>query len=212
MAATPSAEGIDLASFQGKPDWSKVAGAGIGFAIAKRSQGVRYLNPTYDFDRVGAVSHKLRFGAYHFAEAGHGHSGHAEAAHFLTRLHAEPWHLLPTLDLEEVGSEGATPPQLEAFAVDFGLYVTRQLGVSRLILYTDRNMLEHRVRVTQRLRQLYLLWLADLSPAPHHPAGWSLVLWQYGWHGRVPGVAGQVDRDRALVPLDHLTIEHYANR
>lgn len=201
--------GVDLASFQGKPDWQKVANAGIKFAIAKRSQGVSYLNPTYDYDRTGAVSNKIVFGGYHFAEAAR-HSGAAEAAHFLSRLHAQQWHLIPTLDLEETGSEGASKARLEQFAIDFGNTVKRQLGIRHLLLYTDRNMLTYRIKITPRLQAMYLLWLADLSRTMHHPAGWRTVLWQFDWYGHVPGIVGQVDRDRALVPLDTLTMKAHS--
>lgn len=200
-----TALGIDLASFQGEPDWQRVKGAGVRFAYAKASQGVNYVNPTYDPDRTGAVSHKIAFGGYHFAEARH-NDPVAEADHFLSVLKPQPWHLLPCLDLEETGSEGAPPEALEEFAYRFGKHVCDRLKLRCLVLYTDRNMLEHRIKTTARLQKLYRLWLADLSSSPHPPAGWTLDLWQFNWHGHIPGIVGEVDLDRALVPLPSLTL------
>ncbi len=199
--------GVDLASYQGKPDYAKVAKAGYHFSIAKRSEGTAYLNATYDYNRTGAIAAKLAFGGYHFARASHG-DAKEQADYFLARLTLKPWHLLPTLDLEEEGSEYVSNRALADFAQRFGKRVCAEIGTTRLILYTDRNMLENRGLNVARLKSLYLLWLADLTLGPPRPpAGWTTVLHQFDWYGHVPGIAGNVDRDRALVPLDSLTVK-----
>lgn len=198
--------GVDLSSFQGRPDWQRVKRAGIGFAYAKATQGTSYANPTYDYDREGAVQHGLAFGGYHFAEATRS-SGAAEAGWFLQHLRPQPWHLLPVLDLEETGSEGVPGSTLERFALAFAARVCRKLELGRMVLYTDRNMLEHRGLNTPAMRARFLLWLADLSAQPHSPPGWRTVLWQNNWHRTVPGIVGEVDGDVALVELKSLTID-----
>ncbi len=202
-----TALGIDIASFQGSPNFKDVKAAGYRFVYAKSTQGTHYLSPEYRAQREGAVQAQLYFGTYHYAEAKHANPL-GEAAHFLASSHFEPYHLVPFLDLEEVGSEGASPTTLEDYAFRWGDYVRKHLGVKRLVLYADLNMLRYRVKVTARLRQLYLLDVAypTTGPAPKVP-GWDLAFHQFDWHGHVPGVSGGVDRDRALVDLHALTID-----
>lgn len=202
-----TAIGVDIASYQGRPNWEQVKAAGYSFCWGKATQGTSYVNPEAVAQREGAVQAHIAFGHYHFAEARNANPI-GEAQHFLNNVHAHPWHLVPFLDLEELGSEGASPKQIEDYAYRWGNEVRHALGVKNLVLYTDLNMLRNRIRVTQRLRNLYLLDLAfwTKGPPPKVP-GWRLVVHQFDDKGHVPGISGLVDRDRCLVPLQSLTID-----
>lgn len=132
-----------------------------------------------------------------------------QAQLFLSHSNIKEWHLLPFLDVEEIGSEGASPTEIEETAYEWGLNVAKFLKVKRLILYTDLNMLRYRIKVTRRLQRLYMLDLAfwSLGPPPNL-RGWDLVMQQYDTARGVPGIVGPVDKDKLFVPMDSLTIKH----
>lgn len=198
--------GVDIASFQGLPDWRQVHKEGYRFAYVKTTQWPHYVNPDAGRQRVGAFQAGFTVGNYCYAVAKYGDPV-GQAQFFLSRSGIQPWHLVPFLDLEEAGSEGVSPKHLEQFAYEWAVQVTGFLGIKKVVLYTDLNMLRNRVLVTPRLRRLFLLDLADwtLGPPPKVP-GWDLAFHQFDTSHGVPGFDGPVDRMRALIPLSELTI------
>lgn len=204
---TTFALGVDVASFQGKPNWKEAHKAGYRFAYVKTTQSPGYVNPLAKDQRHGAYEAGFAIGNYCYGVAKIGDPV-AQAHYFLSQSDIRPWHLLPFLDLEEIGSEGVKPRDLEHFAYTWALEVTRFFKIPFVILYTDLNMLRNRVYQSRRLRNIFLLDVADwtLGPAPKVP-GWRVVLHQFDTAHNVPGFAANVDRDRALVPLDHLHID-----
>lgn len=77
-------KGVDTDHYIGAIDAVKVKGAGIGFLIAKATQGVLFVDPqfsrTWDSCKLAGLTH----GAYHFFEARA--DGAAQAKHFLDTL------------------------------------------------------------------------------------------------------------------------------
>ena len=199
--------GVDIASFQGSPDWAKTHDAGYRFAYVKTTQYPHYTNPLALEQRHGAFQAGLSVGNYCYAVARLG-APRAQALLFLNRSDIKAYHLLPFLDLEEIGSEGVSARNLEAFAYEWGKVVTEQLGIPFVILYTDLNMLRNRIYQSARLRKMFLLDVADwtLGPPPKVP-GWRVVMHQFRTNRVVPGFSGNCDEDRSLVPLDHLHID-----
>jgi len=206
--ANPTAYGVDIASFQGAPDWEKVKAHGFIFAYVKTTEFPHYVNPLAMEQRVSAFKAGLAVGNYCYAQARLGR-GVDQAAFFLAKSTIEGWHLIPFLDVEESGSEGAKPSEIEQFCVDWANTVCAALKIKRVMLYTDQNMLRNRIKVTKRLQQLFVLDLADwtLGPPPKL-RGWDIVCQQYDTSRGVPGIVGPVDKDRLYVPLDSLKIEH----
>lgn len=198
--------GVDIASFQGLPDWQKVSEAGYRFAYVKTTQYPRYVNPFGAQQRREAFHAGFLVGNYCYGVASQGHAS-AQAEMFLAHSLIEPWHLVPFLDLEESGSEGVSPKHLEAFAYEWATVVTGALNIKRCVLYSDLNMLRNRVLVTPRLRRIFMLDLADwtLGPPPK-VRGWDLAFHQFDTSHGVPGFNGPVDRMRALIPLGELTV------
>ena len=59
--------GIDVSRHQGTIDWAQVAASGQRFVLAKATEGLLTVDPTYATNRAGAMAAGLEFGAYHFA-------------------------------------------------------------------------------------------------------------------------------------------------
>lgn len=204
--------GVDISSFQGVPDWAQVFKAGYRFAYVKTTQYPGYVNPYAIKQREEAFRHKFVVGNYCYGVATLG-DALPQAHFFLSRSDIRPWHLAPFLDIEEVGSKGASPRELESFAYWWGVAVTGFLRIPYCILYTDLNMLHNRILQTRRLRDLFLLDIAYWTngPAPKVP-GWRVVFHQYNTSKGIPGFHGSVDHMRALVPLESLTIANLQTR
>jgi lysozyme len=188
-----SPKGLDLASYQGYPNWAAVAASGIAFAITKATEGVDYLNPTFAHNWAGMRANNVIRGAYHFGRPSL-NGAVAEADHFADQVLAAGFEAgdLAVLDLEDTNAVG----DLGDWTLDWLERATVRLGVKPLLYtgawYSGPHQLE-----SYPLLAEYGLWLAAYQgsmPAP--PSPWPVVaIWQYTDTGQVPGIAGNVDLD-----------------
>lgn len=208
--AAPDAtiRGIDVASWQGQPDWRLVAAAGIRFAITKATEGVGYLNPTFARNWLEILAAGMQRGAYHFAEPDVNRP-EDEADYFLANVHRVGGLAagdMLALDLED--KEGSLGQMSEgavaAWALAWLRYVERQTGVVPL-LYTGAYVIsEH--GLTDPAFARYPLWLASYREAPPPaPAPWSgIAIWQHSDKGSMQGIVGNVDLNRFLGTAEQL--------
>lgn len=98
--------GVDVASYQGNPNWPSVYAAGIRFGFSKTTESTNYVNPTWGHNRAGmlGLGDKFLGGAYHFL---HGGSGAAQARYFLSKA-GDVSQLAVALDVEASGADAAT--------------------------------------------------------------------------------------------------------
>jgi GH25 family lysozyme M1 (1,4-beta-N-acetylmuramidase) len=192
--------GIDVSRHQGTIDWAQVAASGQRFVIAKATEGLLSVDPTYATDRAGAMAAGLVFGAYHFARPDlHPNDPMGEADHFVDTAQLGPGNIVPVLDLERSGD--LTQAQLTAWILAWLGEVTARTGV-RPMVYTSPNGWANRTGDTTAVADAgyTLLWIANwFVSQPTVPAnewqgnGW--VFWQYSNCGTVPGIQGCVDLD-----------------
>jgi len=197
VGATP---GIDVSHHQGTIDWAQVAASGQRFVIAKATEGLFSVDPTYATNRAGAMAAGLVFGAYHFARPDlHPNDPTGEADHFVDTAQLGPGNIVPVLDLERSGD--LTQAQLTAWILAWLGEVTARTGV-RPMVYTSPNGWANRTGDTTAVADAgySLLWIAHWFVAePTVPAndwqgnGWAF--WQYSNCGTVPGISGCVDLD-----------------
>src|SRR5262249_5104026 len=83
-AGSSTLEGVDVSHWDGAIDWSKVAGSGRAFAIAKATEGTSFLDPQFHTNWTGMKSAGLVRGAYHFFRPAD--SGVAQADWFLSSV------------------------------------------------------------------------------------------------------------------------------
>jgi GH25 family lysozyme M1 (1,4-beta-N-acetylmuramidase) len=192
--------GIDVSRHQGTIDWAQVAASGQRFVIAKATEGLLSVDPTYATNRAGAMAAGLVFGAYHFARPDlHPTDPIGEADHFVDTAQLGPGNIVPVLDLERSGD--LTQAQLTAWILAWLGEVTARTGV-RPMVYTSPNGWANRTGDTTAVADAgyTLLWIAHwFVSAPTVPAndwqgnGWAF--WQYSNCGTVPGIDGCVDLD-----------------
>ncbi|MDE2509678.1 MAG: hypothetical protein KGL74_01030, partial [Elusimicrobia bacterium] len=140
----------------------------------------------------GASSAGLLRGAYHFYNFCKG--GDEQAANFVSVVPPDADALPMTIDLEESSSCKKMPAKA-AFRKGLDAFVQKIRAVygHRPVLYVNYSIYQ---KYFQGENDAYKLWIADTShAAPALPDGSSWAMWQYGWHGQVAGIPGEVDLD-----------------
>ncbi|HEX6116113.1 MAG TPA: DUF3089 domain-containing protein [Solirubrobacterales bacterium] len=221
-ARTP---GIDVSRFQGRINWEQVATDDVEFAFVQASRGSgddctvassecgadRFYDRNYRRARLAGI----RVGPYHRTFTG-GESprgiradAREEANVFLEEVGGElrPNDLPPVLDVETPFND-LRGSALRRWIRTWLEKVEDELGV-RPLIYTNASSWSATGDTTRFAERGYRLWVANFDVArPRVPAenwggfGWSI--WQYTSSGSVNGIAGNVDRNHARVPLDDL--------
>jgi lysozyme len=188
---TPTAvlEGIDVSSWQGKPDWAAVAAAGYAFGIVKATEGLDYINPDFLYDWNGMRGAGMVRGSYHWGDPTQ--SADQQARFFLDTTGP----LLPGDMLMLDGEEG--DGDVGAWALAFLQALEARAGFIPLC-YTGRWFSDpHGFPQHPELARYPLVAAAyqDTEPAPIPP--WTkITIWQRSSTGTVPGIIGNVDLDR----------------
>jgi GH25 family lysozyme M1 (1,4-beta-N-acetylmuramidase) len=184
-------QGIDVSNNQGKIDWTLAGDAGYEFAFIKRSEGTDFVDQFFDANWKGAKDNGLVRGAYHFGRASV-NSGHTEAKFFVDLV--KDWQTgdIAILDLED--DKVPAGAGLADYTVDFCETVRSLIGFAPMIYTGTYYLTDHGMIGDARLGG-YGLWLAAYQTTPPPaPAPWDFwAVWQYNDHGRVPGIAGDVD-------------------
>lgn len=199
-------EGIDISNAQpANIDWQAVKAVGITFMYAKASEGTHYVDPKFTHHVAGARAAGLLAGAYHYLRVRPGQPQDADqqADGFCDAYLKAGCELLPMLDCEPTGNNGATPNEWLAAIRMFVAKVQQRLGCDPL-LYTYPGFWGTLGRAVETPDMAALkLWIAHYTTAPQPivPAPWkSWTAWQYaadaGVIGVVNGVPGHVDRDK----------------
>jgi lysozyme len=200
IAGQTFVRGIDISHYQGDVDLAAAMGDGVGFVIAKATDGQTYVDDHYAGFMAQADALNLPFGAYHFARPDKTPSDAVlEADHFVQAAQLGGAHLMPVLDLETSGGLGVR--KLRAWVKSWLAEVTSQLGV-KPIIYTTPNFWKNNMGGKRWFADNgYRLWIAHWGvDQPRVPAtnwggqGWTL--WQYSSCGSVAGIDGCVDLDR----------------
>ena len=190
---------VDISSNNGPIDWPTVAAHLLAKdpdagAIVKVSEGTNYVNTLLHQQRWGAHAASLKpVGLYHFGRPS-ANSGRAEAEFFLKAIGDDGGILrgeFLCLDLED----DKVPPDapLQAYVDDFRGIVTRALGI-RVIVYSGAYYLgPHNVKVNP---SDYWCAAPDATTPP------ECAIWQYSWHGQIPGISNPVDLDYLITPID----------
>lgn len=184
--------GVDISHYEGGIAWDQVKLAGLSFVYMKATEGGDFVDEKFADNWRGATSAGLVKGAYHFYNFCKG--GAEQAANFVATVPAEADALPMTIDLEE-SAACRKMPKKAAFRADLAAFVEKvRAAYGRTpVLYVNYSIY---AKYFQGESDAYKLWIADTShAAPALPDGSAWTMWQYGWHGRVAGIPGEVDLD-----------------
>ncbi|HXG79785.1 MAG TPA: GH25 family lysozyme [Methyloceanibacter sp.] len=188
-------QGIDVSYWQGDIDWTKVREAGIHFAFIKATEGGDHLDPKFAENWEAAKRAGIARGAYHFMYWCR--PAHEQALWFMLNVPPDADALPPVLDVEWNHQSKTCPktiPRDKALAkIKVLLEAMQAYTGKRPIIYTDPKF--HREVLEGEFRE-YHFWLRSVAATPETVyRGRNWAFWQFTTTGRVPGVAGPVDRN-----------------
>ncbi|WP_395463477.1 glycoside hydrolase family 25 protein [Wolbachia endosymbiont of Cantharis cryptica] len=189
---------VDLSHWEQSVDFKLAKEDGILGIMHKATQGLKYVDPTYEERRKAAEEEGLLWGAYHFAVR---EEGKDQAEHFL-KVVGNDSQVLLALDIEENRGDNITPKQAEDFVNEIHK-ITGRLPLVYGSAYFLKDF------ATPTLTK-FPLWIARWGESPMLPKGWNdWVLWQYtdGQTGPEPhsvkGI-GPCDRNKFNGTLEEL--------
>jgi GH25 family lysozyme M1 (1,4-beta-N-acetylmuramidase) len=190
---------IDVSHHNGAIDWPAVAGAGIALAFIKATQGVGFVDPAFERNRIAALNAGVLAVPYHFLDTS---DPDHQAEHFLAVTDLGKGQRA-MLDWETAATVSAVVAIGRAFADRAGRDPVIYYGFAQL---TQANpdlsrwplMLPEYPRGTAPGHYLRLVQRPPRLP-PGRPSAWSGGERPYDFHqytpaGRVAGVATPVDR------------------
>lgn len=204
-------EGIDVSSWQGNIDWSKVKSTETKFAYIKATEGATYTNPNFHRDWQEAKAHGITRGAYHFLSPTS--EVKDQVANFARSVGALAiGDLPPALDIEGDKWHSVSPDDKWHFLSSWLAEAERQFLIAPIVyigFYFARDAFQTAKR--PELRR-YHLWVPNYNPVPEPmiPEPWDKwTFWQFTDKSNVDGIPGHVDRNRfdgSLSDLMQLTV------
>lgn len=198
-------KGIDVSTYQGYPDWSRVRADGVEFAIIKASQGRAESSDSYLFrdskfvyNITNANAEGIRCGVYHYFTAQTAAECDREAEFFLSQI--EPYRekitLYAAVDVESVYLQGLSKTVLTDLVSRF--CGTVEAAGYKPIVYTNPDWLLNRLEWLGDCDLWLALWRSKLLK----PSGYERMrIWQWG-ASAVDGIAGKVDSNIGYFEAD----------
>lgn len=188
-----SIRGIDVSSYQKKPNWAEVAASGVTFAIIRilKSSG---MDGSFEHNYAGCVANGILKGVYRFSYAMSVEEAKKEAEEVLQALAGRHLDLGVWLDLEWKSQRALGAAKVKEIAKAW-MQVIRDGGYECNI-YCNHDWYKN---VCGGLDAKY--WVARYPAEDNGTMKESLkpdvgeAIWQFSSKGRVPGISGNVDMD-----------------
>lgn len=188
-----SMKGIDVSSYQKKPDWAKVKKSGVRFAIL-RIMNSKGKDTSFEHNYKGCQAEGIPVGVYRFSYALSEAQARAEAEAVLKELAGRDLEMGVWLDLEWSKQRALGKRKVKKIAEAF-MKVIRKGGYECGI-YCNRDWY---INVCGGLNAKY--WIARYPAVDDGTLKSGLkprlgeAGWQYSSKGKVSGIAGNVDLD-----------------
>lgn len=187
-------KGIDVSSYQGKPDWAKVAKVGYKFAILRIHQKTG-VDGSFEYNYKGCKSNGILIGGYKYSYALTPAQAIDEAEDVIAALNGRGLDFPVFYDLEWPNQRKLGKQAIENIAVSFLIRI-KKAGY-KVGIYCNLDWYNN--VLSDALKQ-YDCWIARYPADDNGSAQERLrpsvgVGWQYSSKGKVPGINGTVDRN-----------------
>lgn len=187
-------KGIDVSSWQGKPDWPKVSNSGVKFAILRIHQKSG-TDASFEHNYKGCKSNGILIGGYKYSYALTSAQAIEEAENVISVLGGRGLDFPVFYDLEWAQQRSLGKQAIENIAVAF-LTRIKKAGY-KVGIYCNLDWYNN--VLTDALKQ-YDCWIARYPANDNGSVQERLrpnvgVGWQYSSKGKVPGISGNVDMD-----------------
>lgn len=187
-------KGIDVSSYQGKPDWAKVAKSGIKFAILRVHQRTG-IDSSFEYNYKGCKGNGILIGGYKYSYALTPAQAINEAEDVIAALNGRGLDFPVFYDLEWTNQRKLGSQAIENIAVSF-LNRIKKAGYE-VGIYCNLDWYNNVLSDT--LKQ-YDCWIARYPASNNGTLHERLrpdfgVGWQYSSKATIPGISGTVDRN-----------------
>ena len=187
-------QGMDVARYQGRIDYSKVYASGVHFVYMKSTEGDDYVDPNFRDNWRSARAAGMAHGAYHFMTWCS--TAASQAKWFIKNVPADQDALPPVLDLEWNHESSCTKKFSKADMLEkiHVMLDAMEKHTGKLpIIYTDIAF-HHDILEGEHFDNPF--WLRSTAAEPHERyAGRQWMMWQWTQTGVLNGVVGEVDRN-----------------
>lgn len=185
-------KGIDVSSYQGKPDWAKVSKSGIKFAILRIHQKSG-TDSSFEYNYKGCKSNGILIGGYKYSYALTPAQAIDEAEDVIAALNGRGLDFPVFYDLEWSNQKKLGKQAVENIAVAFMTRI-KKAGY-KVGIYCNMDWYSN--ILSDALKQ-YDCWVARYPASDNGSVQERLrpsvgVGWQYSSKGKVPGISGSVD-------------------
>jgi GH25 family lysozyme M1 (1,4-beta-N-acetylmuramidase) len=181
--------GIDVSHWEGQIDW-QTASQVIGFAYYKCTDGLSFVDDTFEANRAACDQVGLAHAPYHYFQPGL--DPLAQADHFIQT--AGKGFKKYIVDVEE---DANADNNLSGDLLTYLLRVFMLTGI-RPVIYTSPGFWNEHLRPAPAWTKNYELIVAHYTAAhlPTVPVGWNnWSIWQFSDYYFVPGCSCEVDGD-----------------
>ena len=187
-------KGIDVSSYQNKPDWAKVAKAGYKFAILRIHQKSG-IDSSFEYNYKNCRTNGLLIGGYKYSYALTPAQAIDEAEDVIAALNGRGLDFPVFYDLEWSNQRKLGKQAIENIAVAF-LTRIKKAGY-KVGIYCNLDWYNN---VLSDVLKQYDCWIARYPASDNGSVQERLrpnagVGWQYSSKGKVPGINGNVDMD-----------------
>lgn len=185
-------KGIDVSSYQDKPDWEKVAKSSIKFAILRIHQKTG-VDSSFEYNYKGCKSNGILVGGYKYSYALTPAQAIDEAEDVIATLNGRGLDFPVFYDLEWHNQRKLGKQAIENIAVSF-LTRIKKSGY-KVGIYCNLDWYNN---VLSDALKKYDCWIARYPASDNGSVQERLrpsvgVGWQYSSKGKVPGINGSVD-------------------
>ncbi len=185
-------KGIDVSSYQGKPDWAKLVNTGVKFALLRIHQK-NGIDSSFEHNYKGCKNNSISVGGYKYSYAKTVAQAEAEAQAVLTVLNGRGLDFPVFYDLEWPEQRKLGGVAIEKIALAF-LKKVKAAGY-KVGIYCNVDWYNN---VLSAELKKYDCWLAaypanDTGVIQERLRPSKGVGWQYSSKGKVSGISGNVD-------------------
>lgn len=188
-------EGIDISSWQRNIDFKEVKNSGIEVVYIKASEGRTLKDPYLETNYKNAKANNLKIGFYHYLTATTIEAAEIQANFFASVIEGKEVDCKLAMDYEQF--YGVGKEEINEIAVAF-IKRLKQITGKDVIVYSNMNNVRNTFdSEVANAGKLWLAYYSNTNNLINAKSNWDTYIGiQYTSTGRVPGIKGNVDRDR----------------
>lgn len=187
--------GIDVSSWNGNIDWTKVAKSGVNYAIIRcgfrgSTVGGLVVDSKFESNIKNATAAGIKVGVYFFTQAITETEAVEEASMVLEKIKGYKIAYPVFIDVENATNGRANSLSVaNRTAIVKAFCKTIENGGYKAGIYANKTWLSNKLNVSELSE--YKIWLAQYVSTPTYSGRYEM--WQYKENGSITGITGSVD-------------------